>query len=375
MRKNLKVLHVYKTYYPDTDGGIEMVVEQLMRHLQPLNVESRLLVLSRHGEPKILQRDEGEIIRCITSIEIASNPMSWRALPTFRKQAHWADVLHYQFPWPFGDLLHLLGSAGKPSVISYQSDIVKQRGLMQLYRPLMMHFLNQANYVCASSPAYAQTSKILTQLRKPAVAIANGIEASRCPPASHTCLEKWLHQVGQGFFLFVGVLRYYKGLHTLIQAAALNGLPVVIAGHGPESERLNALAQSLGAHNVRFVGRISDEDKSALLALCQGFVFPSHLRSEAFGMSLVEASIHSKPMISCEIGTGTSYVNLHGETGYVVPPEDALSLSAAMCKLHDNPELARKLGIQARQRYEAHFTATAMATQYRAIYDKLVAES
>jgi glycosyltransferase involved in cell wall biosynthesis len=372
LRTKLKVLHVYKTYYPDTDGGIEMVLEQLMQHLQPLDVESRLLVLSRCAEPVLLQRKEGEIIRCPTSMEIASNPMSWRALSMFRKLASWADVLHYQFPWPFADLLHLLSSAGKPFVVSYQSDIVKQRSLMQLYRPLMMHFLNQADYVCASSPAYTQTSKVLTQLHKPAIAIANGIDASRCPPASTICLERWHHQVGQGFFLFVGVLRYYKGLHTLIRAAALNGLSVVIAGSGPESERLHTLAQTLGAHNVQFVGRISDEDKSALLALCQGFVFPSHMRSEAFGMSLVEASIYSKPMISCEIGTGTSYVNLHEETGYVVPPEDVLALSSAMQRLHDAPEQAQKFGQQARQRYETHFTATAMALQYRAIYDKVV---
>lgn len=372
MRKKLKVLHVYKTYYPDTDGGIEMVLQQLMQYLQPLDVESRLLVLSPNAQPAQLDCPEAAVVRCPTSIEIASNPMSLRALPIFARETRWADVLHYQFPWPFADLMHVLTRPRKPTVVSYQADIVRQQGLMRLYRPLMMHFLNQADRVCASSPAYPHTSDVLSQLRRPALSIANGIDASRCPPASIDCKERWRAQVGEGFFLFVGVLRYYKGLHTLIDAAAINGLPVVIAGSGPEAQNLRNQALQRGANNVHLIGRITDEDKSALLELCQAFVFPSHLRSEAFGMSLVEASIYSKPMISCEIGTGTSYVNLDQETGYVIAPEDVEALSQAMVRLHNDKAHAQQLGAQARQRYETHFTATAMASHYRAVYDELL---
>lgn len=372
MREKLKVLHVYKTYYPDTDGGIEKVLQQLMLGLKKLNVENRLLVLSSNCEPAVIQYPEGQIIRCPITLEVASNPMSISAFSTFRQQISWADVVHYQFPWPFADLLNILSCTKKPSVVSYQSDIVRQKGLMKLYRPLMMSFLKKADFVCASSENYLRTSEVLNSLDKAPVVIPNGINDLSLEKVADSFLEKWRNFAGGKFFLFVGVLRYYKGIHTLIKAAALNGLPVIIAGTGPEMKKLQMEAKSLGANKVRFVGRISEEDKKALLQLCCGFVFPSHLRSEAFGMSLVEASIYAKPMISCEIGTGTSYVNLHEKTGYVVAPEDEVALADAMKKLYENPNHARELGRNARLHYESQFTASGMAERYRAVYEDIL---
>lgn len=369
----LRVLHVYKTYHPDTDGGVEMVIQQLMRGLRPLNVESRVFTLSPNAEPAVIDLPEGRVVRSPTTVSIASNPMSLQAFAAFREQVAWADVLHYQFPWPFGDLLHVAAGRHKPSVVSYQSDIVRQQGLMRLYRPLMRRFLASVSQVCASSPRYIETSEVLSQLGRPVLPIPNGIDATVLPPAPARLTQQWRERVGEGFFLFIGVLRYYKGLHTLVDAAARTGLPVVIAGAGPEAEALKAQAAAAGAANVQFVGRITDEDKAALLGLCGTFVFPSHLRSEAFGMSLVEASIFSKPMISCEIGTGTSYVNTDGETGLVVPPEDPAALADAMQRLHGDPVLARRLGQGARRRYNQHFTAASMARQYRAVYDAVLA--
>ena len=79
-----------------------------------------------------------------------------------------------------------------------------------------------------------------------------------------------------------------------------------------------------------FLGAIPDEDKVALLTLCYGVVFPSHLRAEAFGVSLLEGAMFGKPMISSEIGTGTSHVNVGGVTGLVVPPGDSAALRAAL---------------------------------------------
>lgn len=369
VRDKIKVLHVYKTYYPDTDGGIEKVLQQLMLNLNKMNVENRLLVLSEKCEPAIIQYPEGQVIRCPVTLEIASNPMSVKALATFRQQMQWADVVHYQFPWPFADLLHILSRVPKPSVVSYQSDIVRQKGLMKLYRPLMLRFLENVNFVCASSENYLQSSLILKRLENKPLVIPNGIDDLTLEDVSVSCLDKWRSYAGERFFLFVGVLRYYKGIHTLLKAAKLNGLPVIIAGTGPEMKNLQAEAQALGVDKVRFVGRISEEDKRALLQLCCAFVFPSHLRSEAFGMSLVEACIYGKPMISCEIGTGTSFVNLHEKTGYVVRPENEIALAEAMKKIYKDPQNSRNLGLQARAHYEKNFTAVGMAKKYRSVYE------
>ena len=365
-------MHVYKTYYPDTTGGVEMVLCQLMRALHPMGVENRLLVLSPEANPVRMEYPEAQVIRCRTSLEMASNPMSLSALGEFRRQLDWADIVHYQFPWPFGDLLHWLHGGRKPSVVSYQSDIVRQKNLMRLYRPLMRRFLASVDRVCATSPNYRATSAVLSQLGKRVDVIPNGMDAAMCPSATSEVLEQWKSRLGQEFFLFVGVLRYYKGLHTLVEASVGIDVPVVIAGSGPERDALEAQARKQGASRIHFLGHVSEQDKSALLQLAGAFVFPSHLRSEAFGMSLVEASMHSKPMISCEIGTGTSYVNLDQVTGLTVPPENPAALRAAMQQLLNDPVKARLMGLAARQRYEEHFTGQCMAASYLRMYQELL---
>ncbi len=79
-----------------------------------------------------------------------------------------------------------------------------------------------------------------------------------------------------------------------------------------------------------------------------------------------------KPMISCEIGTGTSYVNLNGQTGIVVPPQNPEALSAAMRSIAHDTEQAKVFGMNARARYIEHFTADKMALEYAKNYTSLM---
>lgn len=368
----MRILHVYKSYYPDTVGGIEQVIAQLGTALAALGDESRIFTLSPDPNPPVLYRAEGEVHRCRTTLEIASNPLSVGAFRAFRRQLEWADVVHYQFPWPFADLLHVACARGKPSVVSYQSDIVRQKMLMRGYAPLMGHFLRSVDAVVATSPPYFESSPALGRVASKVRVIPNGIDEASYPSPSAKLVEDWRSQVGEGFFLFVGVLRYYKGLRTLLRAAKGFVGQIVIAGTGPELEHLQQAAAREGLTNVRFVGSVSDEDKMCLLRLARAFVFPSHLRSEAFGMSLLEAAMCAKPMISCEIGTGTSYINADGVTGFVVPPEDPQALRGAMQRFAENPALAQSMGVAGRGRFEAHFTAQRMAQAYAAIYRELL---
>ena len=368
----MNVLHVYKSYYPDTVGGIEQVISQLSRALQPLGVTSRVFTLSPDAQPPVIGYPECEVHRCRSTLDIASSPFSLGALAAFREQVEWADVIHYQFPWPFADLLHLLWGHARPSVVSYQSDVVRQSWLRLAYAPLMQRFLRRVDCVVASSPPYTQTSPVLSGLRHPPVVIPNGIDEATCPAPSAEALARWRERVGEGFMLFTGVLRYYKGLDTLVDAAQGFAGRIVIAGDGPLADTLRQQIARRGLSNILCLGYVSDEDKMALLQLARAFVFPSNVRSEAYGMSLVEAAMAGKPMVSCEIGTGTSYINQHGVTGQVVPPDDPQALHEAMQRLLDHPDEARALGAQARQRFETHFTARRMADAYWALYREVI---
>ena len=367
----MRVLHVYKSYYPDNFGGIEQVIFQLARGLTALGAESRIVTLSPRASPAVLHRPEGEVIRFKTTAQIASNPVSFSALRGYREQAEWADVVHYQFPWPFADVLHLLRSDDTPSVVTYQSDIVRQKNWLRAYRPLMRRFLGSMDAVVATSPNYLATSPVLRELRRKVEVIPNGIDETALPALDPRIVAQWRERVGQGFFLFVGVLRYYKGIHILLQAARQVGKTVVIAGAGPEMVALQSLAGKLGLTHVHFAGEVSERDKVALYSLADVFVFPSNLRSEAFGMSLAEAAMFGRPMISCEIGTGTSFINVDGVTGWTVPSDDPQALAAAMQRFGHDPASITRMGAAARERFQALFTGNRMAKAYMEIYQRL----
>ena len=74
-------------------------------------------------------------------------------------------------------------------------------------------------------------------------------------------------------------------------------MPIVILGDGPVEQELKQQAKNLGLQHA-LLGALPEADKVALLSLCYALAFPSHLRSEAFGITLLEAAMFGKPMIS-----------------------------------------------------------------------------
>lgn len=365
----MKVLHVYRTCYPETKGGVEQAIRFICKGCIKYGVESIILTLGDND--KDYEFEGTRIIVVKKDFEISSNGFSFKLFKKFRELSQTVDIIHYQYPWPTGDLLSLIAPK-KPSLVSYQSDIVKQKWLKKLYWPVEQHFLSYVDKIIASSPQYAQSSKNLTKYKHKVETIPLAIDETVYPALDQTVKQKWQNKVGSNFFLFVGVLRYYKGLQYLLQAAKLTKLPVVIAGDGPERGALQDYITAHNLTNVTLVGFIEEEDKVALHHLSQAFIFPSHLRSEAFGISLLEAQLYSKPIISADIGTGSSYVNIHNVTGLAVAPADPEDLADAMIKLNDNRELGIKLGQQARLRYENNFTSKLYAQNYINKYDELL---
>ncbi len=235
----------------------------------------------------------------------------------------------------------------------------------------MRRFLSSVDSIIATSPNYPLTSDVLPHYREKTRVIPIGVDRGLYPLVQGKKLEYWRNRIGQKFFLFVGVLRHYKGLFVLLQAAKKADFPVVVVGAGPLEKKLKSVSVREGITSVRFLGRLSEEDKVALLILCYGVILPSHLRAEAFGVSLLEGAMFSKPLISCEIGTGTSFVNIDKETGLVVRAGDPDALSSAMTYIWENQEEAAVMGARAEARYRQEFSAHKMAQSYVEIYDEI----
>ncbi|MFS2006398.1 glycosyltransferase family 4 protein [Duganella sp. CT11-25] len=370
----MRVLHFYKTYYPDTWGGIEQVIRQLCVGTGRLGVTNEVLTLTPDKTgPREIEFEGHTVHRVPLDFEIASTGFSFAAIRKLAQLARHADVIHYHFPWPFMDMAHFLARIDKPSVVTYHSDIVRQKNLLRVYSPLKRRFLDSVDTVVATSPNYLASSPVLKRFEHKTRTITYGLDKSIYARPSQAVKDKWRALCGERFFLFVGVLRYYKGLHILLDAMANVDYPVVIVGAGPIEQELKEHAARLGLTHVMFLGAVEEEDKAALLELCYAMAFPSHLRSEAFGISLLEGAMYGKPMISSEIGTGTTYINIDNETGLVVPPDDAEAFGAAMRTLWEQPERAAEMGRRAEARYWELFTAEKMARNYHALYLELAA--
>ncbi len=365
-----KVLHVYKTYMPFTMGGVEQVIQQLAISTSTSGYQHQVLTLHEGKDLQIVQRPEAEVIGVPCRFQALSTPLSLAYIKHFRRLAKSADILHFHHPFPLQDLAQSISNLNKPSIVTYHSDVVRQKWANRLYYPLLSRFLKKANTIVAASPHYKNSSKVLQRYPSKTQVIPFGLSEDSYPKPSQACLARWQAQFGQGFFLFVGVLRYYKGLDTLIAAAKSSGLPVVVAGDGPLCKDVEAAAANLD--HFHYLGMVSDEDKMALLTLATAFVFPSSHRSEAFGISLLEASMMGKALISTEIGTGTSFINIDGETGLVVPPSDSGELARAMDTLWRDEALRVEMGAKSRARFSSVFTSSEMGRHYAEAYQRLL---
>jgi len=201
-------------------------------------------------------------------------------------------------------------------------------------------------------------------------------------PAVHARATKFREQyAGAGharkLVLFVGRLRYYKGLQFLIKAAPDVDAEFLLVGTGtPEIEaELRELAARNGvAQRVHFLGDVNDADKVALYYGADIFCMPSHLRSEAFGLSQVEAMACGLPVVSCDVDSGVPFVNQNGVSGLTVRRADPAALAAGLNRLLQDEELRHHLAHGARARAQEEFTAEKMCERVKAVYRRVLGQ-
>ncbi len=371
----MKIIHFCKGYPPDTVGGMETAVKELACSTSNLGLDVEVICPTRNLRDRIEIISGIKIYFCRTYLRLAGMPVSSAMFFHMRRLIERGDILHYHFPYPLLDIVHLSTSSKQPSIVTYHSDIVRQKRLLHVYKPIMHRFLRSMDKIVVTSPEYRVTSEVLSRYTENTQVIPIGLDKSRYPTATPGKVRYWRNRIGHKFFLFVGVLRPYKGLMVFLEAVKTSKCSVVLAGAGVLEKHLRDAVSDEQISNIELVGQVSDEDKAALLSLCHGVILPSTLRSEAFGISLLEGAMFGKPLISCDLGTGTSYINKDKITGIVVPPGDPYALGSAMEFLWDHPAEAAAMGARGALRYEAEFTAKTMANSYMKLYTEIIDSS
>jgi glycosyltransferase involved in cell wall biosynthesis len=363
----MKILHVFKNYFPPTYGGIEQHIHDIVHSLD--GFEFAVLTSSRSRE-MVVDSDNGvRVIRTPEYARLASTPVT----PAWVKLlgAAGADLLHFHMPNPFGEIAYLASRTWVPMVVSYHADIVGRQAAIPLFAPLQKRFLREAERIVVSSSNILETSKTLAPHRDRAVVIPFGVDPNHwgSRPAE---AEKVREIHGSRIVLFLGRLAHYKGVEVLIEAMGRVTAKLLIVGDGPRRPALEAAAQNnLPRHKVEFLGEIPIEQRAAYFHAADVFVLPSTSRAEAFGIAMLEAMACGTPAISTDVGTGTSWVNVSGETGVVVPPGDPGALSGAIKALLGDDRLRKRLGEAAAQRVREHFTKERMLQSLASLYSEV----
>ncbi len=371
----MKILQVYKDYYPPVVGGVEKHISQLCGHLKQKH-EVEVLVCNRGPFTRIENIDGVRVIKVGQLGRIQSAPIA----PTFplwlRKLE--ADIYHYHMPNPTCEFSHLLARPPGVVVVTYHSDVIRQEFLLKLYGSSLRKFLDRAVCIMPTSGVYMEKSPHLGEFMFKCVIVPLGVDTRRLDEAASTMkseIEKLCSMFGSEFILFTGKLRYYKGLQFLIEAMPEIRAPLVVIGNGPMENDLKALASNYDvADRVHFIGEVSDDDLAAFYHACSLLVLPSVYRSEAYGLVQLEAHACGKPVVSTRLGTGVEFVNVDGKTGLIVAPADSSALAEAVNKLLADPERRERMGEFARRRAQNEFDLQLMFERVEAVYEKALAE-
>jgi rhamnosyl/mannosyltransferase len=368
----MKILHVYKDYYPVV-GGIENHLRGLAEAQAARGHDVTVLVTSRDRHGHVEQVGGVRVIFAARLASVASTPLSAALFTALGRER--PDIAHLHVPYPVGELAQSLAGHARRTVLTYHSDVVRQRTLLRFYAPLLRRTLARADAILATSPRYVETSPFLAPIAARCTVVPFGIDVPRFQSPDPARVAALRAEYGQRLILFTGHLRYYKGVDTLIQAMPAVAGRVLLAGGegGPRQAALEARARALGAaERVTFLGRQTESELIDLYHACDVFTLPCVERSEAFGVVQLEAMAAGKPVVSADVGTGVAWVNQDGVTGLVVQPRDVGQLSAALNRLLDDADLRTRLGAAARARVEAEFRHEQMLDRIEGLYNKIL---
>jgi rhamnosyl/mannosyltransferase len=229
--KNMKILYLYKDYYPVL-GGVENYIKQLAEAMQARGHQVEVLVTSTHWRGTHQTIAGIPVTKSGRLVNLASAPLSLTMFSQLYQRLLKADqrpdIIHLQFPYPTGELAWL-GSQLLPlpvgqrpkTVLTYHSDIVRQRRLLKFYSPFLRQVLQRVDKILATSPQYINSSLWLQSVAAKCVVAPLGVDYARFATINKeqvAAIKARYGQQEQPLVLFAGRLRYYKGLQYLLRA-------------------------------------------------------------------------------------------------------------------------------------------------------------
>lgn len=371
-----RVAHVYRDYFDDLPGGIERHIHEVCHGLAGA-YEMEAVIASQDRRHHV--RKDGEVVVRMTPqlVRIQGVPVTPSLPRDLRRGAY--DIIHAHAPNPTGEIALRVAGRGSAKVLTYHCDPGRARFLFPAYRMLLRSVTDACSNVVVSSAALIESSPVLSRFRdrreEDLVVIPFGVDTDRFSPGSTERSEVVKLGWGSGpTVLFLGRVRYYKGLDVLLDAMASVDARLVVAGEGPLADEIKTRGRALLGERFVSIARVPEDLLPDVYRAADLFCLPSTSEAETFGLAAIEAMASGLPVITTEVGTATSVVNVDGTTGVVVPAGDPSALAEALTALLGDPGSRVDMGAAARDHAVAHFSRTTMLDSIDRLYRQVLAE-
>ncbi len=334
-----KIAIVNKDFWP-LIGGVETVVRQ---HAEVLSTRFDVDVLVCGPKNLVEKKFEGNdynVYRFKREFVALKTPFSISMLLWMLRNKY--DVIYLHHPYPYGTLLSLFINNGI-QIIYYHADIVKQKKAMLIFYPILRATLRRAKVVLTSSPSLLEKSQILKKYVDKVRVIPIWLDCEINQPKIE--LSETLNYEQEKYFLFLGRLAEYKGLHVLVQAIKQSSdkYNFIIVGQGEMSEEICSLAD---LNNVTILNRhVTEVEKNTLLENAYCLLFPSITSNEAFGIIQLEAMRYGVPIINTDLDSGVPWVARHNQEALTIKANSADELTRAIKMIYEDCDLRQKLSV------------------------------
>ena len=361
------VLQVGKFYSPHR-GGFETHLQTLASGLSNC---MRVRVVAAGDEYSDMVDPNGvRVTKLRTSFQLAGAPVCFGLKNILRSAKE--SLIHLHHPNPYAMIAWLRANNPAPLMISYHSDIVRQRISGTLFHPILLSVLRKAAAIIVSSQRLLSSSRILSSFEKKCVVIPWGIDPKRYELPHTEKVNEIRNRYGARIVLAVGRFVYYKGFDYLIRAMKHVNGNLLLIGEGPLSGKLKRIAKASAPERIFFPGELDDDALVNYYHAADVFVLPSIASSEAFGLVQLEAMAAGKPVINTDLPSGVPEVSVDSETGITIPPGDESALAQAISQLLGNQELSKKYGSAGKDRVLRYYSATTMTERTIELYKNVL---
>jgi glycosyltransferase involved in cell wall biosynthesis len=373
----MKIIQVTPYFHPHL-GGVESHVHTISKELVNRGHHVTVFTSKIPDHAKGMENLDGIHVNRIKPIlNLFTTPL----MPKLKNRIidQQADVVHAHVPPPFSE--YYAASACKykklPFALTYHCDLeipnVLSRPLVAFYRRTFgAYAIRNSDRIIVHTESYAATSRSVWKYEP--MIIPSAIDIDRFNPNNKSLKIRKLHKLDNSkVVLFLGRLKFHKGLEYLIEAAKYtdSDIKYLIVGEGEFETRLKDIVDNLGVRDrIIFTGRVANAEIPKYYNACDIFVLPSVERLEAFGLVVIEAMASCKPVLISNI-PGVRENITDGEEGLLIEPTNPEDIGEKINFLMADSKLRAKMGAKGRKKVENNYTLKRVVDKLEKLYQDL----